>query len=830
MAVELTNVDESGNAPEARIKDAKALYSVYQAVESSNSTANANRRIVDDEIAGAPPNDPGDMADAGLGWCSNINSLQAAADDDAACSSYVALNDATPHLMTVQTGYGDEASRFEWEEKISTHLDWLLKTRYTPFQQNEQLLAKWYTRDGFGIVFWPHDLDWRWEVKRLGQFMFPTDATVDESKIDVAIFVEDKTPPELFAMLKKSKAVTDKADKSAVNQAEVIQAMKDCGTELQKLKSYDDFAAHFANNDVGSSYGTTQRITLVHGYVKEFPDNKGNVGRVSHYIIRADGKCKKFLYQKRNALPCMEEMMVFYADGVGTGTINSLQGQIAKSFPIYIAKDLLLNKWHDRTTLNLNLYMKGDGTQGSTELLSQQSFGSITVLNGKVEFVPIETGETGAQCTPLLAELNRIGANNNTAYHSHDISPEGGSRTLGEVNLQAAANAQAQGAKQTNVYLSKAPHYWNVINRLKKVITQEYTSADPGWTEAMEFFKRLQADNVPLQAFAQITDVTPMRAVGYGSFQARQAAFNTLNGLRGFMDPTGQANLNRDMAAAGGAGYDNATRYFPAPADPRTSLDQKLADLQNVGFAKGVPSPVYPDDNHSIHAVECDKFMNGFIQAANQGQVAPQDALKGLGAALDHQKAKHPQNSTPGHLDFMAKSGDGTQKELLKSLLKSFANLTKQFDAMQAHVQQAQPPNGAPTGPDPKTAAANLTALATALKDGATITHDQFNAALVAMGLPPYPPGTGVTMTPQGPVSAPVQLPTTGSDQAALIKAQAEVTRANSDVEVAKAQVATNALKAGADSHPGLVIPPTQPTIPDPISPVQPQPLVAQPQ
>ena len=812
MPIDLGNITDDGAAPPARIKDAGAAYKVYTQIASAWETALANQKIVDDEIAGAPPNNPDDMVAAGLGWASNFNSLQANADDDAACSNYTNLTDSPPHLMGVETSYGDKAQRYEWEEKINTHLDWLFKKRYTAFNQNEQLLAKWYTRDGFGVLYHPHDLDWRWKIARLGQILFPIDSLTDVSQQDVALLIEDKTPPELLQMLQASKKVTDKSDKSAVNQKEVIQAIQDARKQgTNKQVTYADLETRFSGNMIGEAYGSTQRLTLVHLYVREFPEKGKSTGRVSHYIIRADGKSKKFLYEKRNAFPSMEEMMTFYADGVGTGTIGSLQGQIAKSFPLYIAKDLLLNKWHDRTTLNLNLYMEGDGTQGSVELLSQQAFGSVTVLNGKVDFKEVPGGDTGAQCTPLLAELNRIGANNNGAYQSHAISPEGGDRTLGEVNLQAAASAQLQGAKQTNFYIADGAHYWNVIRRLKKVITQEYTSKDPGWDEAMEFFDLLKADGVPLQAFLDIKQVTPMRAVGYGSFQARQAAFGTLNSLRGFMDPTGQANLNRDMAAAGGAGYDNAARYFATPAQPRVELDVKLADLQNVGFASGVPSPVYPDDNHPVHAVEHDKFMNGLIQQASQGAIAPPDALKALGAALDHQQAP-PNSGQTGHLDYMAKSGNGTQKDLLKALQKSFQNLTKQFDAMKAHAQQ-QAPQGPPPV-DPKIAAGNLMALATALKDGATITHDQFNAALVSMGLPPYPDGTGVAPNAQGqPVSQPVQHP---DNQAALIRAQAEATRANADVEVAKAKIATDALKAGADSHPGVVAPPIVPPVVQP--------------
>ncbi len=814
MAIALQLVDDSGNAPKERVRDAKALFGIYEQIETSWSTQRANQKIVDDEIAGAPPNDPDDMTAAGLGWASNFNSLQANADDDAATSSYTSLNGASPHLMTVRTTYGQESERFVWEEKIAEHLDWLLMTCYRPFHKQEQLLARWYTRDAFAVVHWPHDVDWRWNVRRLGQFLFPSDAPVDESKLDIALFVEDKTPVELFQMLAQSKKVTDKKDKSAVNAKEVIKAMQDCDKELAKLTSYNDFAGHFGGNDIGSSYGTTQRITIVHGYIKEFPDKGETNGRVSHYIIRADGKSKDFLYKKRNAFPAMEEMMTFYADGVGTGTIASLQGQIAKSFAIYIAKDQLLNKWNDRTTLNLNLYLKGDGTQSGVELLSQQAFGSVTILNGKVEFVEVKgASDTGAQCIPLLSELNRIGANNNTSYQSHEISPEGGNRTLGEVNLQAAASAQAQGSKQTNLYLSKAPHYWNVVRRLQN---KGYVSTDPGYAERMEFFKRLQDDNVPLEAFFQVVEVTPMRAVGYGSYQQRQAAFSTLTGLRGFMDPTGQANLNRDIAAAGGAGYDNTSRYFTTPTAPRVILDQKLADLQNGCFVAGVPQPVYPDDNHPIHAVEHDKFANGLIQQASQGALAPSDALKALGCVLDHQQAA-PNSGQMGHLDYMAKSGDRTQKDLLKALQKSFGNLEKQFALLKQH---AQPP--APQGPppvDPKLAAANLTALATALKDGAVITHDQFNAALVSMGLPPYPPGTGVVQTPQGPVSQPVQLPPSGNDQAALIRAQAESTRAQADVQIAQAKIATDALKAGADSHPGVVVPPVAPVVPESTGP-----------
>lgn len=758
MAIALENVDERGSAPKARIKDHGAAYKVYTQIADASRVFIANQRVVDDEIKGAPPNDPDDMADAGLGQMSNVNFLEAAADDENARASYVGLNDATPHLAGFRTTYGDEADRAEYEENMAIAFDWLLKKRFAGFHKNEQLNATWYVRDGLGIPYWPHDVDWRWKVGRLGQFLFPIDAEIDESKLDVALFVEDKSPPELFQMLRRSKRVREKEEKSAVNEAVVIKAIQDCGgTYSNRAVTYEQLEKRFHGNDIGEAYGGTARMTIVHLYVREFPDRKGVAGRVSHYIIRADGKGEGFLYKKRNAFPSMQDFLTFYADGVGDGSIASLQGQIAKSFPIYIQKDLLRNKWIDHTTLNLNLYMQAkEGGAGGTELLAQQAFGSLSILSPGVSFVQIPGSPvTGQQCTPLLAELNRVGANNNGAYQQHAISPEGGSRTLGEVNLQAAQSASLQSAKVTNYYLARANHYWNVVKRLQN---KAYTSADPGWEERQEFFQMMHqtGGNDLVEAFYHVVEVTPMRAVGYGSYQSRQAAFANLNTLRGFMDPTGQMNLNRDIAAASASSYDNAARYFGSPAQPRVAWEQKFADLQNVGFASGVPSPVYPDDNHQVHAIEHDKFINGLIQQATQGGVELPQAVKALGAALDHQTQT---------LEALAASGNLTAKPLIKPLQKSLGNAVKQFRAMQAQVEQVQQ-QAAPAEADPNQSAA-------------------------------------------------MPAPSVG-DQTTVAKTQAQIAEINARIarEDAKAQanVQLKALEAGARSHPGFAVPEVPPT------------------
>lgn len=665
--IELETVSESGEAPKTRIKDFKSAQVIYEELARADRIPATNRETVHRLIKGEPPLDQDDMNKAGMGWATNVNWLEASSDLEQALSSYANLANSVPNLIRVKLSYGKDQERYEWEQIIAQEYDWLMKSRWTSFCSNSQKTARWFVGDGLAINYWPHDIDWRYEVGRVGQFLFPPDADVDVSKLEIVCQVEDFTPTQLFRMLEQEKKVKDAGDESHINKAAVVKAIRDSCKEGSQRWGYDDIFREFENNGFYQDYGKNQKITLVHYFVKEFS------GRVSHYIGRADGDGKDFLYEKQEAFPAMEEFLTFYADGVGEGLLGSLEGIIRKAFPIYQAKDQTRNAWCDATRLSLSMPLQASSEgSGGQELLSQVIIGPLSIFPKGVQIIPQAFNvNAGNQVTPLMAEMSRLGANNTGGYQSHQISPEGGNRTAREATLQAANTATITNAKFVNWYQSETAKHGNVVSRL---INPKYTSRDPGYKERMEWLDRITKRGVPLKAIFSIIEVIPIRAIGAGSFQQQQAAFAVLNNNVGAMDAVGRYNLARDASALA-AGYDNVDRYLPPPKQVRTPEQAKFAALEHSGFREGVPMTVYPDDANLEHAEVHNGFFGETFGMLQQGQIDDRQAVKQMGPALQHQQ------------QHLSAAQDPADKEKLKELWKSFGKATKMFEQLSQKVQ-----------------------------------------------------------------------------------------------------------------------------------------------
>lgn len=195
-------------------------------------------------------------------------------------------------------------------------------------------------------------------------------------------------------------------------------------------------------------------------------------------------------------------------------------------------------------------------------------------------------------------------------------------------------------------------------------------------------------------------------------------------------------------------------RLFQEPQDAQ--MDQAEHQAEEIGvMLDGFPAKVNKGDDDKTHVITVAQWVEAQQQ---QGKpITPEMA----GLTLQH---------VSGHAQQIQQKKDKQGMMLLKNIAPVGAYLQS---IVQQGQQAMQPPQGAPGAPqgspqgqppspqqeDKPSATAN--ALAALMKAGANISHDDVNAALVKLGLPPValpPPGTPQIplVPPQAPPSAPV--------------------------------------------------------------------------
>ena len=201
----------------------------------------------------------------------------------------------------------------------------------------------------------------------------------------------------------------------------------------------------------------------------------------------------------------------------------------------------------------------------------------------------------------------------------------------------------------------------------------------------MAFRKWVTRQGVPWKAVKDVFNVTPVRAVGYGSPTARMAAFERMLKIFPQLDPTGQSNLVRDIVIQN-VGQDMADRY-KSRGQPRLGIGASIAELQNDAMQAGRQVAVRGDEDHFSHVIVHAPDAMQFVQALQQNQVDPMLALQYLTLQEIH---------TNEHLQFL--QGDEMHaneiaevKHIMGLVHETVEALSKQAASGQLPGQQPPP-------------------------------------------------------------------------------------------------------------------------------------------
>ena len=671
---------------------------IYKRLKDADRQASENRAEIQAMFDGQPPYDDAELRATGQSFRCNLNFDEASAMLEQSVGQYVDLLNAVESIVSLKTRYGTESERSEWESIIAEEITHLLRS-WPDFHFNFILLAHHFISHGVGVALFEDDVDWRWKVIGLGDFLMPRKTHASEAELEVAIARRSFQAHELFQYIEDEETAAKSGwDVEAVKKALLEAQPKEIGDA--GYGEWEKFQAEIKNNDLYYSHATASEIKVLHAWVQEFD------GTVSHYIALQDDTAEnKFLYQCRNRFDSPSHAFVVFPYGIGTnGYYHSIRGLGHRIFPHIQVSNRLRSQLVDGAMLASSLLIVPQ-TEEALDSLAFSYYGPYAVMNPGFDIAERAVPDFSKNVMPVLNDMSDIVARKVGQYNVAD-NYAGGSRERTRFEVQAQLQEQAR-VSTASLNLFYEP--WTRLLRsvVSRLVRRDYNSLEAGGRQAIDFRKRCHERGVPSEALFKIdiASVKAVRAIGNGSEQMRTLALTEFTELIGSLDDVGRKNLIRDRIAAR-IGYESADRYAPKPTENgRPLLDAKLAELENAAMQSGSDVKVLPNDNHIVHARIHIEAMTQIAAGVEQGQVPIEAVIEFLARCFSHTEPHVAEASKEGLVAEEA----AMLRKALQNLGEIVTNGLKKVQAAQqkAMEQQMSPQGGAPApagppqGPEP---------------------------------------------------------------------------------------------------------------------------------
>lgn len=675
MDQNLETISQSGKAPKSRLKDAKAAYGIYRHLLDADLLASSQRVRVQSMLDGEAPYNSETLRNLGQSYRSNLNFLEAQADLEYALSAYSDLVNGVPQLAQIKTSYGDDSEKGYYGQVISEEFDRVLRKDWDEFFYNQQRLSHEFVAYGVGFTFFEDDTDWRWKVAGLKDFFVPRGVAASDTRFEFCCARRSYYAHELYQYIKDPKVAREVGwDVEATREA-IIRAVPvdTAGVRLD----WEEIQTMLKDNDLSLSYARSAEIQAVHYYIREFD------GTITHAIGLRDGSNLDFLFRKDSRFENINQALVLFTYGIGTnGTLHSIRGLGYKIYPHIQITNRLRNAIIDSTLLSTSLMIQPQ-TMDDLANLTVAYNGPMAILPPNLNIVDRTEPNLAGNALPIAQELTQIRRSNTGSYVSSMVSANDNTqKTATEVNASLEKEAVLSTQAQNFYYVPWGKLLKEQFRRLSRL---DWKVGEPGSEAALAFHKRLKERGVPKEALKLVYDVTPQKAVGYGSASARLLAYNEFMQMLPMLDETGRANVIRDRIAVR-VGYDQVDRYAPAKnAVPRLPIDAKIAELENDSMQSGRSVTVQPNENHAVHLQIHAMDAVRFLQALEQNAVPPMDAFKYLSLQTPHMSM---------HLQVI--KGDKTRevqygqyKDILNKMNQAVQSLGNQISKAQRDQQEA---------------------------------------------------------------------------------------------------------------------------------------------
>lgn len=665
-ALELRTLPLKGKAPTSRLKDAKSAHTIYKKLKDADETSSANRAAIHAMFDGEPPYNEEDLVSTGQGFKTNLNFDEAANILEQAQAAYVDMLHSVETLLSVKVDIPEETERTRSEEIIAEELSKTIRA-WPRFNYSFLENCRNFIIDGISICYFENELDWRWRVSGLSDFVFPRKTQASEGDLEIACGRRGYQAHQLYSYIRDEKVAKAAGWNVSEARKAIVEAAKATNSNYNDWESVQ---VELKNNDLHCGASSAE-IDIVHMWVQEFDQT------VSHFIFRADGNGTDFLYKKLSRFASMEQALIFFTYGIGTnGYYHGTRGLGYKIFSQIQVSNRLWSQTVDSAMLASSIMVQPQ-TEDAADDMSLIYYGPYAVITPGIKVVERAAPNLQNSVIPVLNSMaNQI--QSKSGQYTQNALADTREKTKFEVASQLDAISKLS---VTSMNLFYEP--WQRLLRevARRMLRKDYGTQEPGGKEAVAFRKKCLARGVSEAALSAVdVDATrAVRAVGAGSQAARQIVFSEMDSMVSSMDPKGQNTYLRERAATR-VGWDNVDKYIPPLEEARPTDDERFAEIENrIMTTSGVPMTVRPNDNHIVHLRQHLPEMDRIVQAMDQGQLSVEQATPPLSILHAH---------SANHLD--GASGDVSAGPELPAMIQRLQQLGEIVYNGVEHMQRLQ--------------------------------------------------------------------------------------------------------------------------------------------
>jgi len=625
--IELLNLDEKGNVPkESRLKDVASALSIYETLRRADESSAINRARIQAVFDGRPPYNDAALRASGQASRANLNFGEAARLLDTAMSGYVDLISSVENLVTVETSGSSENDGMRVDTIISEELSRTLRG-WPEFHSTFLRLCNEFITHGVGVTFFENETDFRFRTCGIGDMLLPRQTQSSEHSVEIAVSRRDYMVHELYNFIRNPEA----AEAVGWNVEAVKKAIQSAnsGAHHKTFTNWEDTQREIKNNDIYTGIRANS-VPVLHFFVREFD------GSVSHFMA-ADlaaannpqrDESREFLYKNVSRYENPEQAFLFFTYGVGTnGTLHSIRGLGHRIFNHVQTSNRLRCQMVDGAMLASSVMLQPD-SQRALDELALQYYGPYAVLSPNIKLVEKAMPNMTQTVMPALVDMTQQ-LNEATGFYASSNAAGGSYRSKLQVEADLEVATRLTSANLNLFYAS--------FSRLVREIARRIVTGPKSDPAIRDFYERCTERGVPANIVKSVDHrkTRANKAIGSGNAAARSSALNELDQLLPLLDEQGKKNLVYDRIASR-VGYEMAGRYAVQPENARPTVENKVAELENVILMSGTAVSVQPTELHETHLTIHLPKVQEILDGISSGQIDPMQVLTSLQLMLQH--------------------------------------------------------------------------------------------------------------------------------------------------------------------------------------------------
>jgi hypothetical protein len=682
-SIDLGSLDENNKPVVSRLRDVTSALGIFENLRRADEKSSINRARIDSMFDGSAPYDQDKLLASGQGLKTNLNFGEAQRLLDISLSAYVDLYSSLESLIEVKSGPTAEQSTVgAMEQVVSEELTHMLRS-WPEFHSSYLRLCTQFIKHGVGIAYFDSPEDWRFRVGGFTDILIPRQTPASENAIDIAVGRREYHLHELFHFIKNPQAAT----KIGWDVNEVRRVIKEnassSGRRFNGASTYSDYEsleAELKNNDLFTGLQNPS-VAILHFWVREMD------GTVSHFIA-AEDKPKDFLYKKISKFKSPDQAYIFFTHGVGSnGTYHSVRGLGQKIFAHVQTSNRLRCQQIDGAMLGSAVMIQPD-SQRALDELDFTYYGAYAILSPGLNIIEKGSADLGKVVKPALDDLTQQLQLNTDTVSTYGPSQTSPYRNQMQVASDMDVSTRLSGSSLNLFYMS-----WT---RLMREFVRRVVNAPKEDDFVRDFYRRCAERGIPKEFIKRLdlSRTIAVRSIGNGSKAGRLVALREMQGLSGRLDEVGRKNLDRDIISTT-VGHDLANRYLPISAEPRPTVDVKIAFLENQQLTGGNPVPVVSNEMHGIHLETHMPALAQIIEGIETGEVDPQGAIGPLQALYQHISDTAQAAAGDVNLENIVSEANQLLQFAEEQINNTFKALQKiQRDQAQAQEQEQAPQEG----------------------------------------------------------------------------------------------------------------------------------------